>query len=246
MRKFFKITVWVVAILLAALMIVYFNWNEKLPHGNTGAEADRVAEKMMAAVNKEAWDTTRYVTWTFRGAHHYLWDKKEHRVLVQWDENEVILYPETITGKVKTSGTNLSGEEAQSLVKTAWDYFNNDSFWLNPIIKAFDPGTERSLVVLEDGRKGLKVHYASGGSTPGDSYVWILDENGLPAVCKMWVSIIPIGGMTFSWEGWMELSTGAKVATFHQNRLLNITLDNVKGGQDLSEIGLKNNPFESF
>ncbi|MEZ4952350.1 MAG: hypothetical protein R2825_02080 [Saprospiraceae bacterium] len=37
------------------------------------------------------------------------------------------------------------------------------------------------------------MQYKTGGVTPSDSYVWLLDENGQPTAWKMWVSITSIG-----------------------------------------------------
>jgi hypothetical protein len=56
----------------------------------------------------------------------------------------------------------------------------------NCSFKLRDPGTSRSIV-MQDEKEALMVTYTSG-STPGDSYVWILDEN-IPA-WRMWVSIV--------------------------------------------------------
>lgn len=126
----------------------------------------------------------------------------------------MILEPATQSGVV-LNGENYSAEESTAFINTAWNYFNNDSFWLCAPYKLFDPGKERSLVTLKDGREGLMITYTSGGSTPGDSYVWILDDYQMPVAIKMWVSILPIGGMEFTWENYQTLSTGAMVAQDH-------------------------------
>ena len=121
----------------------------------------------------------------------------------------------TQQGPVKKAGVLLSGAAAAKAAKTAYAMFCNDGFWLTAPFKLTDPGARRTLVTLPDGRKGLKVTYDSGGVTPGDSFVWILDEKGIPSTFKMWVSILPIGGIEASWEQWVELPTGAKLSTFH-------------------------------
>ena len=77
------------------------------------------------------------------------------------------------------------------IIQTAQHFFNNDSFWLVAPYKVFEQGVERRIVDY-DGKKPLLVTYTSGGSTPGDSYLWILDENGFPTSYKMWVSLIPL------------------------------------------------------
>jgi hypothetical protein len=33
---------------------------------------------------------------------------------------------------------------------------------------------------MQDNQEALMITYASGGSTPGDSYVWFVDQNYMP------------------------------------------------------------------
>jgi len=221
-------------------------YNEAKPIGKSGAEADALAQKMFQAIDKTAWDSTTYVQWTFKGMHSFLWDKNRHFVKVTWEDNEVLLDTKKVTGKASVGGVAQSGEAADKLVQNAWSFFCNDSFWLNAPAKAFDIGTERRIVELEDGSQGLMVSYTSGGVTPGDSYLWILDENGLPKSWKMWVKIIPIGGMEFSWEKWTDLTTGAKIATFHTSSALDLDISNLKAGTDLAAMNLSEDPFSSL
>ncbi len=228
MKKLLKILGIIVVIIFSAMIIGYFVLNESMPEGQAGPEADAMAERMMAAMNFQAWEDTETVSWTFRGVHDYEWNKVEDLVTVRWDDHEVIINTDTQSGIV-SNGQNYSFEEANNMVQTAIDFFNNDSFWLAAPFKAFDPGTERSIVNLKDGRKGLMVTYTSGGTTPGDTYVWILDENDRPTSIKMWVQILPLGGMEFTWENIMTLPSGAMIA---QDHLLyggmNVNLTNIK------------------
>ena len=214
MKKALRVVSIIFLSLILVLFIGYISLNESIPEGTPSPEADELARKVEQAMNKAAWDITSQVSWTFKGGHQYVWDKEAHVVNVQWDENEVILEPSSQSGVV-INGENYSAAESAALIDTAWDLFNNDSFWLCAPYKLFDPGTERSLVTLKDGREGLMVTYTSGGSTPGDSYIWILDENYMPTAIKMWVSILPIGGMEFTWENYQTLATGAMVAQDH-------------------------------
>jgi hypothetical protein len=214
MKKLLKILGIIIVILFAFLAIGYLVINESMPEGKQGPEADAMAQRMMNALNYEGWKATDQIRWTFRGGHSYDWNKAEDLVTVRWGQHEVILNTDTQTGIV-SNGQNYSFDEVNGLVQTAIDFFNNDSFWLAAPFKAFDPGTERSIVELSDGRQGLMVTYTSGGSTPGDSYVWILDEEDKPVAIKMWVQILPIGGMEFTWENYMTLPSGAMIAQDH-------------------------------
>ncbi len=239
--------------LLIAIVLIggcaIFSLSEKEPlalNESSVSEADILADKMMASVNKQAWDDTKWVQWTFKGVHSFLWDKERNWCKVSWGKGskEVLLKMNEIAGKAFIDGVAQDTDKNEKMVQTAWSHFCNDSFWLNAIVKAKDPGTERSIVELDDGRKGLKVQYTSGGVTPGDSYVWILDENNRPTSYKMWVKIIPIGGLEFTWEDYVELESGAVVASLHKSKLLNLDITDLKSGESYRDFGLTEDPFK--
>lgn len=243
MWKILKWTGIVLGGLFALATAAAFFINEPLPEGRPGPEADQLAREMLAAVNKEAWDSTRYVRWSFPGGHRYVWDKFRQRVQVEWGDVRVQLHTGTQAGRAWKGGEEQEGAAAEELRAKAWSFFCNDSFWLNAPAKAFDPGTTRSLVDLGHGQRGLLVRYSSGGVTPGDAYLWMLDKGGLPLSWKMWVSILPVGGLEASWEGWVTLETGARVATRHHIGFLTVEVSDVSGGNSLQSIGLGQNPF---
>lgn len=247
MKKFFKWLFIGLAILLLMLTIFGFFMHESRPESAPSQEADTVAQKMMRAVDKTAWDTTAILSWDFAGRQQYVWDKSRNFVKVMWkDDNMVLLHTKSVTGKAYQKGVEVTGDKAAEMVSKAWGFFCNDSFWLNAVVKAFDPGTSRSLVKTADDRDALLVSYESGGVTPGDAYGWILDDNGMPKSWKMWVNIIPVGGLEFTWEDWITLSTGAKVATLHKSRIFDIKLSGVKGSASLAAHGLSDDPFAAI
>lgn len=212
--------------------------HESKPTGKTGPEAEALAQKMVASVNQAAWDTTGAISWNFGGRNDHLWDKARHFAQVSWGENRVLVDINKRTGVAYVNGEQVSGKKADKLVDKAWKAWVNDSFWLNPVVKAFDGGTSRSIVDLKDGQKGLMVSYSSGGATPGDSYLWILDEQCRPVAWKMWVKIIPIGGVRVPWENWTTLPTGAIVAQSHGI----LELSNIKAATSLKEL-VQGDPF---
>ena len=174
--------------ILASVVLIFvlsvggcFIFSKSLPTGTNTEKADELAQKMFSAINKTAWDSTEAVSWTFMGVHHYLWDKKRHLTEVRWKDYKVLVDINAQTGKAWQNGLLIDSEKKTAkLVNKAWKFWVNDSFWLNAPAKAFDGGTSRSIVEQEDGSEALLVSYASGGATPGDSYLWLLDENGLP------------------------------------------------------------------
>ena len=72
--------------------------------------------------------------------------------------------------------------------------------------------------------------------------MWYTDENHRPKMWRMWVSVVPIGGLSSSWEGWTQLSTGAWVATKHKLGPLTLNLSPVQGAKTWSEL-FEKDPF---
>ena len=246
MKKIFKVSGYILLAFIVLLIGVYFTFNQKLPVGQSGEKADALATKMMQAVNKTAWDSTAIVGWTYHGPHAYIWDKKRNLAQVKWEKNVAFINVATASGKVFTNNVEITdASKSAKLLQNAHKYFINDAFWLNPVVKAFDEGTTRSIVTRADGKEDLLVAYTSGGLTPGDAYLWILDENGLPTSWKLWAGIVPIGGVETSWEAWTTLPTGAKIATAHKLKGTNmiIPITDLKSANTFKEFGLAEDPF---
>jgi len=121
-------------------------------------------------------------------------------------------------------------------------------FWLSAPYKLHDPGVNLSLAKDADGKEGLLVQYDSGGVTPGDSYLWYLDETGLPTGYKMWVNIIPVGGVYASWSDWKSVEGGTRLSTEHELSMgfinLPIAIQNLKAGDSWSDLGYDSNPIK--
>lgn len=217
--------------ILAIAVLLFVIFNESRPKGIPSLEADALATKMLTALNHEAYRNTRFLEWSFaNGKHQYLWDKEKKIVEVSWDAYTVTLnLDEESESKVLRNNIVLSGKKRTKSIEKARTYFNNDSFWLVAPYKIFDPGTERSLVPLDDGSQGLLVTYTTGGDTPGDSYLWILDSKGVPERFKLWVKIIPIGGLEATWEGWQVMDSGAMLPTMHHLGPFSFGMGAVKG-----------------
>ena len=247
MKKFFQWAGIIVAIIVIGLIVWGFIQHEPVPVGKKSPQTDGIVRRMHQAINKAAWDTTAVVAWSFGGRHDFVWDKKNHLVEVTWGNKRVLLNPNKISGRAFVKGEEITGSDAKELIQTAWSHFANDSFWLNAPAKVYDPGTERSLVIdPETERSGLLVNYTSGGVTPGDTYLWWLDENGLPEEWQMWVKIIPIGGIRSSWENWQRLASGALIATEHKLGGFTIRIENLRSAGSLAELGVDEKLFEGI
>ncbi len=237
------------SILIITLLVILFviGWmaHESLPKGGKeGEEADKMALKMENALEKGHWHDIQYIQWSFKGVHHFLWDKHRNMVRVKWEDYTIYTQPGTVKGIAFKGMDRLEEESAEELIKKANDYFNNDMFWLVAPFKSFDDGVKRE-VVSYDGENRLLVTYGSGGSTPGDSYLWKLEEDGTPESYKMWTQIIPIGGVEATWEDYHTLGNGIKISHFHKLAgLMDLCISNVKAGYSFEEMNCEKDPFK--
>ena len=215
--------------------------NKKRPIGLPGPDADAMAHRMLDQVNADAWSHTGAVAWSFNGRHEHLWDRARGFERVRKGNREVMLRLDDHTGIVRENGQVLTGKDADDQLEQAWALWANDSFWLNPAVKAFDDGVERSIVHDNEGDH-LLVQYDEGGVTPGDAYMWYVGD-GRPTAWRMWVKVLPIGGLRASWEDWTQLATGAWVATKHTLGPLTLRLTDVRGAATLTELEPNGDPF---
>lgn len=214
-----------VVVFFMAALFIYSVASKQIPEGRDPQKADELALKVMNSLGKPSWDSTRVVEWDMFG-HAYKWYKLQDSVIVKWGKYTAFVNLNSSSGKVLKEGELIQKNE-QDKIEKAINYFNNDSFWLCAHYKMMDPGTIRELVDLKEGKTGLKVSYNSGGTTPGDTYLWIL-ENNKPVAWKMWVSIIPFGGVKAKWSDWETTSTGAQIALKHKLLFFNVGINNLK------------------
>jgi len=235
------------ALTVISLSAVGIAWlDEPLPDGITDADADALAARMMASTGAEAWERTAAVTWTYADRYTHLWDRERHLVRVRRGTWEAQVDLARQVGVAFEDGVPLEGVAREEAVAEGYAAWANDSFWLQAANKAFDGGTTRSRVALPDGSEALLVVYASGGVTPGDAYLWHLDEAGRPVSWQMWVSIIPIGGLSATWGGWVQLPTGAWVSTLHEVGPLEIRVTDLDGAESLAELEPGLDPFAAL
>ena len=229
--------------LLFIIIGIYITSCAKVPVGSSGQLADGITNKLLLATQQSHWKDTKVIQWTFDNNHTHIWDRDRNYLIVKWDEIEVYMSLDTKKGVVKENNIVLEGDRKHKLLEDAYHYWENDSYWLNPFWKFFQEGVERKHVA---GKKNdaLLITHTSGGNTPGDSYLWLLDQQGLPYAWKLWVSIIPFKGYKFTWEEWVTLSTGLKVSTFHKSWAKKIELSNVKGANAITELYPNDDPFK--
>ena len=240
-----KILIWIGGIILVILLGLFIaGWiaHQPRPKATPSAAADELTEKMLTALNKPAWDTTRYVSWTFRSVNEYIWDREANLVEVDNGKTRVVIHTKSLNYEVLSPA--VPEDQQYKYFENAWANFCNDSYWLCAPFKVFDPGTSRAIVEDEAGQAQLLVTYESGGVTPGDAYLWQLDESYQPVSFQMWVSIIPIGGIKANWTDWQTLESGALIAG--KRSILDrfeVPVTDIRGGSSWSAIGLEEDLF---
>ena len=99
MKRFFKISLrfFVGLFILGVLGLgtLYILYHESLPEGKEGPEAEAMADRMLEAVNADAWSEVRYLSWGFPRGHDFVWDRQRNKVQVEWDDHRALLDAET-------------------------------------------------------------------------------------------------------------------------------------------------------
>lgn len=113
MKKVFtilgRIILGVGASILVFVALLYMAFNQKLPSGKIGDEADKLAIQMRNSLNYEAYLNTNYLAWTFKNKRQYEWFKKEGSCIVVWEKIKVDLdLKNTSKSKVFLNGNAYS------------------------------------------------------------------------------------------------------------------------------------------
>ena len=242
-RRLLRLTKWIFgALLLLALAAVALGWlihEDRPPTGDEGADADALARAVEVATGQAAWAELGAIRWTFRGKLRHLWDRRRGYARVRWDDFEVLLRTDDRTGIARRGAHRLEGEEAAEALDYAHTRFINDSYWLNPFGKFFDEGVTRSI--RDDG--SLLIEFASGGRTPGDAYLIDVDAANRPRSWRMWVSILPVGGVECSWGRWVDIGRGAMASSLHDFGPVDLELSDLEGASTLAELAGGEDPF---
>ena len=217
---------------LAILTLVVADCSS-LPVGQPGEAAEKLAQKMIKAADYDKWQATSAVTFVFRGDDRVFWDKKRKLIEVQF-KTKTVQFSELSGKSICLEGDRRLLEECGELTQSAVKRFYNHSFWLNPVFHIQSPGAERALVENEK----LLVSFKSGGSTPGDSYLFTVDEEGKIADMRMWVSILTIKGMRAVFSDYRTTETGVRIAHHHKlSGIVSVDLSEVKMFAQYPEAG---------
>ena len=135
-----KIAKWIIFGLLGLTALLFIGGflfikskSIELPTGTNPAGGDLLAQAMLTAIDKPAFDTIKYMKWNFADRNQYVWDKQRNKARITMGEDMVLLDLNEITGKAYTNGIEVIGDGANKLIQDAWSNWCNDSFgcWLH-------------------------------------------------------------------------------------------------------------------
>lgn len=240
-----KLLIAVLAIIFVTIILVRVFLHEPKPQVSGTDSAEELADKILDNLNVKAWDSLNYLSWSFPGGHSYVWDKQKNLAKISWKNKDVHLDLNSIDGVVLVDDKEVLGKQKDKLIKKAWTFWCNDSFWLFAPYKIKDSGTTLAKATDKKGKEGLLVSYSSGGVTPGDSYLWFIDESGRPYAVKMWVKVLPFGGLYSKWTSYESTYNGAWLA---KERVFNIgkfsmKMEDIQSGATWEAIGYSKNPI---
>lgn len=216
MKRAGRIALRSIGALLLLVALFLLTSIHRRPELTAGPAAEALAHDVQRAVGCDAFAELPAIAFAVGGRQH-LWDKGRGYAQVRWRGHDVRFAIAEQRGRAFTDGVEITDVAArQQLIARAYAWWANDSFWLNPLCKLFDDGTERAAGMI-DGQRALEVHYGKGGVTPGDRYVWILDAAARPERWRLWVKVLPVPGIEMTWEAWRTLG-GAQFATMHRGR----------------------------
>ncbi len=179
-------------------------------------EARAIAESVIEAMGgQNAWDSTRHVAWKFFGGRQHYWDKHNGDIRIEIPANDrgpemlILMNLDSRSGRVWTSGEELTGTPLQEGLERGWRSWVNDSYWMFMPYKLMDPGVNLRLVgedIMADDREAdvLEMTFENVGVTPDNRYlVYVARDSGL---VEQWSYFAERDqsepGFTMPWENW--------------------------------------------
>jgi len=149
-------------------------------------KAAQLVSKMMEAMGgAQEWEELQYVSWTFFGARHLVWDKKNNRVRIESPrDSSIYLVDLQNSSEVRFSAAGNEVFDTSALTKKfkeGRDIWINDMYWLFMPFKLYDPGVTVSYVHTDTTLVGalsdvLELSFDNVGNTPENKYQIYIDQ----------------------------------------------------------------------
>ncbi|MBX7059592.1 MAG: hypothetical protein K1X75_16125 [Leptospirales bacterium] len=242
------LTLLALALLALAIVfgVIYLRLQQPRPRGAADQRAEALARSIEIATGADHLSSVAALRFHFGPAdRRHLYDLHRRLAEVRYQDAEqpmrVQFSLRDLHGRAWRAGRRLENtEDIRTAVRAAYRAFTNDYFWLLPFTQLRAPGAQREFI----GQRALAIHYPSGGVTPGDSYLIVTDEKGLPQRWQMWVSAIRAPGMEFRLSQWRTVH-GLRFCTSYEGAGRQVQLDEIEIFDRFPAVG-QVDPFESL
>ena len=159
--------------------------SEIIDTGTKDPKAAVIANKVMDAMGgQQKWDDLKYVSWTFFGARHLLWDKQNSLIRIKntTDSTLYLVNLETGEGQKITPNKIILHSDDQLAVDKAKSIWINDMYWLFMPFKLMDPGVNLKYLRQDTTKSGimsdvLELTFNEVGVTPDNKYEVFVDQS---------------------------------------------------------------------
>ncbi len=149
-------------------------------------EAISIADEVMEAMGgRLAWDTTRFIKWTFFGRRDHTWDKHNGlaNISVLSENLSITVDLNDKTGKVVKDGMEMTNTDSiDHYLDRGYKMWVNDSYWLVMPFKLKDSGVTLKYAGKDTTTLGatsdvLELTFSDVGVTPDNKYLVYVDED---------------------------------------------------------------------
>ena len=156
-------------------------------------QAIEVADRVMLGLGgREAWDETRFLTWSFFGSRRHVWDKQSGDIRVEGVDREterpylILMNLYEKQGRAWKDGAAVTDpDELVEMLEYGESVWINDSYWMFMPYKLKDSGVTLKYLgkgQMLDGRSAeiLQLTFEAVGRTPQNKYkVYVAEDSGL-------------------------------------------------------------------
>jgi len=140
--------------------------------------AELVSKMVEKMGGQEKWEELQYVSWTFFGARHLVWDKKGNRVRIESprDSSVYLVNLDELTGRYAYNGKEtMDKEELSQKIKRGKSIWINDMYWVFMPFKLYDEGVSVKYLRTDTTMLGapsdvLELSFENVGETPENKY----------------------------------------------------------------------------
>lgn len=156
-------------------------------------KAAKLVDNMMTAMGgNEKWEELSYISWTFFGARHLIWDKKHNRVRIESprDSSIYLVNLNDLSGKYAYDGVEVTDmQKLNAKLKRGKNMWINDMYWLFMPFKLTDPGVNVKYIRNDTTLTGLEadileLRFDNVGNSPNNKYQIYIDKQD--QLIKQW------------------------------------------------------------